>query len=85
MVVQDMGGFVHPPIGALKVRPQGSGLCQAACDQTLQARERRRGPPFSATRSTLAATFSSRPFSLRPAASKGAWPSSVMALHTAAH
>src|SRR3954451_24798968 len=84
MVVQDMGGFVHPRIGALNVRPQHRGLRQAVLDQTLQARERRRGPPFSAARSTLAATFSSRPFSLRPAASKGAWPSSVMALRTAA-
>ena len=32
MVVRDMGGFVHTRIGALNVRPQGSGLRQTACD-----------------------------------------------------
>jgi hypothetical protein len=84
MVVQDMGGFVHPRIGALDVGPQRRRLRQAVVDQLLQLRKRRRGPPFSATRSRLPATFSSRSLSFSPLAASGAWPSSVMALRTAA-
>src|SRR3954471_10420615 len=79
MVVQDMGGFVHPRIGLFNVRPQDRGLRQAALDQTLQACERRQGPPFSATRSALAATFSSRCLSFSPLAANGAWRALSMA------
>ena len=46
--------------------------------------EPRRAAPFSATRSRLAATFSSRLLSVRPEAASGGRPSSVIALRTAA-
>ena len=84
MVVQDVGRLVHPRIDPLDVGPQRGGLRKTALDQSLQARERRRAPPFSATRSRLSATASSRPLSFRPDAASGGWPSSVMALRTAA-
>ena len=84
VVVQDMGRFVHPWIDPLDVGPQRGGPLQTPLDQILQARERRRTAPFCATRSRLPATASSRPLSFRPAAASGGWPSSVMALRTAA-
>jgi hypothetical protein len=84
MVVQDVRGLVHPVVGPLDVRPVRGGLLQATPDQGLQPRERRRGPPFSATRSRLPATASSRVLSFRPEAASGGRPSSVMALRTAA-
>ena len=84
MVVQDVCRLVHPWIDTLDVRPEGAGLCQARADQLLQLRKRRRGAPFSTTRSRLSATFSSRCLSVNPLAASGAWPSSVMALRTAA-
>ncbi len=84
MIVQDVGRLVHPWIDPLDVGPQRGRLLQTALDQILEARERRRAPPFSATRSRLSATASSRPLSFRPDAASGGWPSSVMALRTAA-
>src|SRR6201995_3334019 len=84
MVVQDMGGFVHPRIGALDVGPQRRRLRQALVDPLLQLRKRRRGPPFSATRSRLAATLFHCSFSLSPAGANGARPTTVMGLRTAA-
>jgi len=84
MVVQNVRRLVHPRIGTLDVGPQRCSLRQALPDQLLQLRKRRRGAPFSATRSRLSATFSSRPLSVSPLAASGAWPSSVMALRTAA-
>jgi hypothetical protein len=80
MVIQDVRRLVPPSIGTRDVRPQRRGLLQAAPDQDLQARERRR-----ATRSRLFATISRRRFSFRPEAANGGRPSSVMALRTAAH
>jgi hypothetical protein len=81
---QDVGRLVHPRIDPLDVGPQPGRLLQATLDQILETRERRRAPPFSATRSRLSATASSRPLSFRPDAASGGWPSSVMALRTAA-
>ena len=83
-VAEPMGYGVNEPVGLLHVRPQGSRALQSAPDQLVQARERRREAPFCCTRSRLPATFSSRCFSLRPDAARGARPSSVMALRTAA-
>ena len=83
-VVQDVRGPVHPAVGARDVRPERSRALQAAGDQLAQPREPRRAAPFSPTRSKLAATFSSRPLSVRPEAASGGRPSSVIALRTAA-
>src|SRR5215212_8940484 len=83
-VVQDVGGPVHPAVGARDVRPERSRALQAAGDQLAQPREPRRAAPFSPTRSRLAATFSSRLLSVRPEAASGGRPSSVIALRTAA-
>ena len=83
-VVQDVRGPVHPAVGARDVRPERSRALQAAGDQLAQPRQPRRAAPFSATRSRLAATFSSRLLSVRPEAASGGRPSSVIALRTAA-
>jgi hypothetical protein len=83
-VVQGVGGPVHPVVGALDVRPEGGGAVEAAADQPAQPRERRRTAPFSATRSRLPATASSRALSFSPEAASGVRPSSVRALRTAA-
>src|SRR5690349_241448 len=83
-VVQDVRGPVHPAVGARDVRPQRSRALQAAGDQLAQPRQPRGAAPFSATRSRLAATFSSRLLSVRPEAASGGRPSSVIALRTAA-
>src|SRR5215211_4801830 len=74
-VVQDVGGPVHPAVGARDVRPERSRALQAAGDQLAQPREPRRAAPFSPTRSRLAATFSSRLLSVRPEAASGGRPS----------
>jgi hypothetical protein len=84
VVAQDVGGLMHPGIDARDVRPEGGGAFQALADQSAQPRERRRSAPFSATRSRLSATAWRRLLSFRPEAASGAWPSSVMALRTAA-
>src|SRR3954466_9673548 len=89
LIGQDVGRLVHPRIDPLDGGPQRGRLLQTALDQILEARERRRAPPFSATRSGLSATASSRPLSCRPDAASGGWPSEaclgpVMALRTAA-
>ena len=83
-VGENAGGAVHPAVGPLDVRPEGRGSFQAAADQRAEPRQRRRGPPFSATRSRLSATASSRALSFSPEAASGGRPSSVMALRTAA-
>jgi hypothetical protein len=84
LVVQDVGRPMHPAIDPLDVRPEGGGALQAAADQLVQPRERRRAAPFSPTRSRLSATASSRPLSFGPEAANGGRPSSVMAPRTAA-
>src|SRR3954470_319554 len=84
LVAQDMSGPVHPVIGALDVRPERGRTLQSPPDQLAQPRERRRAAPFSATRSRLSATVSSRALSRSPEAASGGRPSSVMALRTAA-
>ena len=84
MVVQDVRRPMDPLVGPFDVRPQRGGLFQAMLDQVQQRRKLRWGPPFSITRSTLSATASNRPLSFRPEAASGGWPSSVMALRTAA-
>ena len=84
LVAQDVGGPVHPAIDALDRRPEWGGALEAAADQPAQPRERRRAAPFSATRSRLSATASSRARSFSPEAASGGRPSSVMALRTAA-
>jgi DDE_Tnp_1-associated len=83
-VVQDPGRAVHPGVGAADVRPEVAGAVQGVRDQPAQAPQEPRHPPFSATRSRLATTASSRSASLRPEAAKGGRPSSVIALRTAA-
>src|SRR4051812_27588740 len=83
-VVQDVCGPVHPAVGARDVRPERSRALQAAGDQLAHPRQPGRAAPFSATRSRLAATFSSRLLSVRPEAASGGRPSSVIALRTAA-
>lgn len=84
MVVQDVPHLMDPFVGPFDVRPERGGLLQAMFDQPLQRGKLRRGPPFSATRATLSATASNRPLSFSPEAASGGWPSSVMALRTAA-
>lgn len=84
MVVQDVRRLMDPFVGSFDVRPQRGGLFQAMLDQTPQRLKLRRRPPFSVTRVTLLATASNRPLSFRPEAASGGWPSSVMALRTAA-
>src|SRR5215213_4005276 len=84
LVTQDVGGPMHPIIGALDVRPEHGSALQTAADQLAQPRERWRAAPFSATRSRLSATASSRALSCSPEAASGGRPSSVMALRTAA-
>src|SRR5690349_3305072 len=83
-VVQDVRGPVHPAVGARDVRPERSRALQAAGDQLARPRQPGRAAPFSAPRSRLAATFSSRLLSVRPEAASGGRPSSVIALRTAA-
>ncbi len=83
-VAQDARRPMHPAVGPLDVRPGGGGALEAAADQLPQPRERRRAAPFSATRSRLSATASSRALSRSPEAASGVRPSSVMALRTAA-
>jgi hypothetical protein len=84
LVAQDMGSPVHPVVGALDVRPELGSALQTTADQPAQPRERRRAAPFSATRSRLSATASSRALSRSPEAASGGRPSSVTALRTAA-
>src|SRR4051812_6717347 len=71
LVAQDVSGPMHPAIGAFDIRPECGGALQTAADQLAQPRERRRGPPFSATRSRLSATASSRALSRSPEAASG--------------
>src|SRR4051794_41463654 len=80
LVAQNVRGPMHPVIGALDVRPERGRALQAAADQPAQPRERWRGAPFSATRSRLSATASSRALSCSPEAASGGAPSSVVAL-----
>ncbi len=84
LVAENMRRPVHPAIDPLDVRPECGGALQAAADQLAQPRERRRTAPFSATRSRLSDTASSRALSRSPEAASGGRPSSVMALRTAA-
>ncbi len=83
-IAQDVRRPVHPAVDPLDIRPKTGGALQAAADQPAQPRERRRPAPFSATRSRLSATASSRALSFRPVAASGGRPSSVMALRRAA-
>ena len=83
-VAQDPGGLVDPGIDTAKVRPQGLRALEPTREQLPQPSQRRAQPPFAATRSRLAATASSRSWSVRPEAANGGRPSSVMALRTAA-
>src|SRR4051794_11592260 len=78
------GGVGHPAAGARDGPPYGRGAPEAGGDQRAHPRQPRRAAPFSATRSRLAATFSSRLLSVRPEAASGGRPSSVIALRTAA-
>src|SRR4051812_50189627 len=71
LVAQDVSGPMHPAIGAFDIRPECGGALQTAADQLAEPRERRRGPPFSATRSRLSATASSRALSRSPEAASG--------------
>lgn len=80
---EEPGGGMNEAIGPLQIRPERCCLGERAVDQKLEPRERARRPPFEGTRSKLPATFSSRSFRRRPAASRGARPSSVIALRTA--
>ena len=84
MVVQDVRGLMDPFVGPFDVRPERGGLFQAMLDQAPATARAAAGPPFSVTRATLSATASNRPLSFRPEAASGGWPSSVMALRTAA-
>ena len=83
-VVQDVRRLLDPPVGPFNVRPERGGLFQALLDQIPQRLKLHRRPPFSVTRSRLSATASSRCLSFSPEAASGGWPSSVMALRTAA-
>jgi hypothetical protein len=81
---QEAGGGMNEAVGPFQIRPERCCPGKSAVDQKLEPRERARCPPFERTRSKLPATFSSRSFRRRPAASSGARPSSVIALRTAA-
>jgi hypothetical protein len=81
---EEAGGGVNEAVGSLQTQPERCCPGERTIDQELQPRERARRPPFERTRSKLPATFSSRSFRRRPAASSGARPSSVIALRTAA-
>jgi len=83
-ISQEPGGGMDEAVGPLQIRPERCCPGERAVDQKLEPRERARRPPFERTRSKLPATFSSRSFRRRPAASRGARPSSVIALRTAA-
>ena len=80
---EEAGGGMNEAVGPLQIRPEQCRLGERTVDQTLEPRERARRPPFACTRSKLPATFSSWSFRRRPAASRGARPSSVIALRTA--
>ena len=82
-ISQDPGGRMNQAVGPLQIRPERYCPGERTVDQKLEPRERARRPPFERTRSKLPATFSSRSFRRRPAASRGARPSSVIALRTA--
>ena len=84
VVAEHVGRAMHPGIGTLDIGPQRRRVFQPAADQLAQAGERRRTAPFCVTRSRLSDTFSNRALSFSPEAANGAWPSSVMALRTAA-
>jgi hypothetical protein len=81
---EEAGGGMNKAVGPLQIWPERCCPGERPVDQKLEPRERARRPPFERTRSKLPATFSSRSFRRRPAASSGACPSSVIALRTAA-
>jgi hypothetical protein len=83
-VGEEPGGGMNEAVGSLQTQPERCCPGERTIDQELQPREGARCPPFERTRSKLLATFSSRSFRRRPAASSGARPSSVIALRTAA-
>lgn len=86
-VGQEVGGRMHEDEALFHRRPERGRAGERPLDQVLEPRKRARalrlGPPFERTRSRLLATFSSRSFKRRPAASSGARPSSVIALRIA--
>src|SRR4051812_50215763 len=84
--VRGGGGNVptYSAIGALDVRPELGRALQTAADQPAQPRERWRGAPFSATRSRLSATASSRALSCSPEAASGGGASAGVGLRPAA-
>jgi hypothetical protein len=54
LILQKLGGAVHPPIGAADVWPERARTLQAAREQPVQ--QRRARSPFCVTRARLAAT-----------------------------
>ena len=85
LILQNLGGAVHPTIGAADVRPERARALQAAREEPMQAVQQRRAQsPFCVTRARLAATASRQSCSRSPEAASGGRPSSVRALRIAA-
>src|SRR3972149_3747161 len=83
-IAKNFRGARDPRKRALDAGPMGCRFVQAAVDELLQFLELAREPLFSATRSRLWEMCVNRSRSLRPAATNGGRPSSVIALRTAA-
>src|SRR3990170_557581 len=83
-VGKNLRGLMAPRKPTPAAGPMRCRFVQAAVDQLLQFLELAREPLFSATRSRLWEMCVNRSRSLRPAATSGGRPSSVIALRTAA-
>ncbi len=83
VIRQNVCNLMHPAERDANRRPGQSGLRQRVVESLLQLLERARKPLFEATLAKLSATFVKRVWSLRPEASSGGRPSSVIALRTA--
>src|SRR5262245_60822721 len=83
VVVQDVGGAMHPAIGHTPLGPPRRRRVQPTPQDRLQAPEGCGPAPLFSTRSRLGALALRRAWSGSPAADKGRRPSSVRARRTA--
>src|SRR5947207_3743041 len=79
----EVSSLIDPLIGLLDGRPHGFCGLQSALHEPLQTAQLIREPLFSATRRIDSSMAWSRSCNLSPSASRGGFPSSVMALLTA--
>src|SRR3989440_10509849 len=80
---KQVGRLIAPSIGLADGRPHGRCGLQSHLHEPLQMAQLNREPLFSATRRIESSMAWSRSCNLRPSASRGGFPSSVIALLTA--